>query len=422
MPPEERCRILIIGAGPAGIAAACAAAETGEPVAVLDDNPAPGGQIWRARENRWTARLSGSEARVFCQTRALAPISQGRLLAEQNGEAILFRYEKLILATGARELFLPFPGWTLPGVMGAGGLEALAQSGYPVAGKRVVVAGSGPLLLAVAADLRRKGAIIEAIAEQASFGRLVRFAAQLVHAPGKIAQALNLEWTLRGVPRFYDAWPVEASVASGESSVNGVTLRTRAGERRFACDYLACGFGLIPNMELAALFNCELRAGFVAVDDWQQTSVNGVFCAGEPTGIGGVDRSMVEGRIAGYVAAGRREHARKLFAARKRLHAFSEELARCFALRDELRHLAHAETIVCRCEDVTFAKAAAQNGARGARLHARCGMGACQGRICGPALDFLLGWPGSSGHARPPLFPATISMLAAACEEESTHA
>ena len=418
MPREERCRILIAGAGPAGIAAACAAAESYESVAVLDDNPAPGGQIWRGEENRWIARLRGCGARVWNQTRVIAILGDGSLLAERDGEPLVFRYEKLIIATGARELFLPFPGWTLPGVTGVGGLQALVHGGLAIAGRRVVVAGSGPLLLAVAAHLRERGAVIEAIAEQAPFNRVARFAIELWRAPGKIAQVIGFEWTLRGVPFYADAWPT--GVHGGER-VKAVLLQTRRGVRLFPCDYLACGFGLVPNVELAALAGCELRGEFVRVDEWQQTSVDGVLCAGEPTGIGGVDRSIVEGRIAGYVAADRRADARKLFATRRRLHGFSDGLARCFALRDELRHLASDETIVCRCEDVKLKNAVAHEGARDARLHARCGMGACQGRVCGPALRFMLGWAESSGHARPPLFPATMNTLAAVGEEESAH-
>jgi len=415
---EEHCGILIAGAGPAGIAAACAAAESAPSVAVLDDNIAPGGQIWRAKENRWTAQLRRARVRVFSGTQAVASPGPNTILAEQNGEPLIFHFEKLILATGARELYLPFPGWTLAGVTGAGGLQALAQSGLPVEGKRVVIAGSGPLLLAVAAHLRARGAIVDAIAEQAPRERLLRFAAELWRTPAKIAQAAGLQWALRGVPRFTDAWPI---AANGDRRVTSVTLHTPKGTRRFNCDYLACGFGLVANVELPALLGCELRAGLVAVDAWQRTSAGNIFCAGEPTGIGGVDRSLVEGRIAGYAAAGRHRHAQRLFAARRRLHAFSSALERAFALRDELRTLAGAHTIVCRCEDVTLEKAAAQAGPRAARLHARCGMGACQGRICGPALEFVLGRAGASGHARPPVFPVAMATLAA-CREEETNA
>ncbi|HTP85877.1 MAG TPA: FAD/NAD(P)-binding oxidoreductase [Bryobacteraceae bacterium] len=414
MPREERCHILIVGAGPAGIAAACAAAETCENVIVLDDNPAPGGQIWRGEENRWIGRLRASRARVCGGTRAVAPLGDGALLAEQQNEPVLFYYEKLILATGARELFLPIPGWTLPGVTGAGGLQALVHGGLPIIGKRVVVAGSGPLLLAVAAHLRGRGALISAIAEQAPMVRLTCFATQLWRAPGRIAQASGLAWTLRGVPRLTSSWPI---AVLGDTRLKAVRLHAPKGDREIPCDYLACGFGLIPNTEFAALAGCQIHAGFVAVDESQRTTRDGVLCAGEPTGIGGVDRSLLEGRIAGYTAACRRDDARRLFPARRRAHAFATELARAFALRDELKTLAQSDTIVCRCEDVTLARAIEHDTTRAARLHARCGMGACQGRVCGPALQFITGRADATTHARPPIFPVGMSTLAAAHEE-----
>jgi NADPH-dependent 2,4-dienoyl-CoA reductase/sulfur reductase-like enzyme len=282
-----------------------------------------------------------------------------------------------------------------------------------------VVAGSGPLLLEVAAHLRARGAIVEAIAEQAPFSRLARFAAKLFRAPGKIAQAIGLGWRLRGVPFLTAAWPV---AAEGRQSLYAVLIRTRAGIRRFSCDYLACGFGLTPAVELAALAGCELRHGFVAVDEWQQSSVAGVYCAGEITGIGGVDRSLAEGSIAGYAAADAPECAVRLFRVRSRMHGFSADLARCFALDEELKHLASPETIVCRCEDVRFDAAAGHRDSRGARLHTRCGMGPCQGRVCGPALQFVLGWPWPTGHARPPLFPVRMATLAAAHDGEISDA
>src|SRR5581483_6873016 len=185
-----QCDVLVIGAGPAGIAAACAAAAAGAAVLAIDDNPAPGGQIWRGAKlpeaRRWIARLKASGAEMRNGMRALGPCGNRELLAEREGEPHVIQYRKLILATGARELLLPFPGWTLPGVTGAGGLQALAQGGYPLEGKRVVVAGAGPLLLAVAAHLREHGAVIEAIAEQAPFGNLARFAVTIAASPSKL--------------------------------------------------------------------------------------------------------------------------------------------------------------------------------------------------------------------------------------------
>src|SRR5579884_2628526 len=174
MGSEGGRRIVVVGAGPAGLAAASAAAESGGSVTVLDDNPAAGGQIWRGKPAadamRWLARFETSGAQLCSATQVVAPAGMRCLLAEQNGRPKRFEYDQLILATGARELLLPFPGWTLPGVTGAGGLQALVRSGLPARGKRVVLCGTGPLLLAVGAHLRELGARVEAIAEQAEFG------------------------------------------------------------------------------------------------------------------------------------------------------------------------------------------------------------------------------------------------------------
>jgi NADPH-dependent 2,4-dienoyl-CoA reductase/sulfur reductase-like enzyme len=176
-----------------------------------------------------------------------------------------------------------------------------------------------------------------------------------------------------------------------------------------ACDYLACGFHLVPNTELAAFLNCELNGGGVRVDEFQQTSVAGIYCSGEATGISGLELSLVEGEIAGYAAAGRRHEAEKRFGERARLRRFATLLEHAFSIRDELKELPQPETIVCRCEDVTLARLQAESGWRSAKLQTRCGMGPCQGRICGGAVEFLLGWRTES--VRPPVFPARVGSM-----------
>src|SRR4051812_12382960 len=178
--------VLIVGAGPAGLAAARRAAECGNQVAIVDDNPAPGGQIWRGH----TPALPN--AKVLCGARVVAAPAPGRLTLETYESAFDVDYGALILATGARERFLPFPGWTLPHVAGAGGLQSLVKSGMPIAGKRVVVAGSGPLLLAVGGYLRKRGAQVPLVAEQADHSAIVRFGATLARHPAKLLQAIRL--------------------------------------------------------------------------------------------------------------------------------------------------------------------------------------------------------------------------------------
>jgi len=407
--------VLVVGAGPAGMAAAAAAAGCGARCGVVDDNPAPGGQIWRGGEGRapsaqaarWFQRFRAAPVTVLSRTRVFDAPAPVVLAAECHGRLAELRYGKLVLATGARERFLPFPGWTLPNVMGAGGIQALAKSGLPLDGKVVVVAGSGPLLMAVAAYLRQHGARVPVIAEQAPFERVAAFGLRLAATPGKLWQAAGLRLQLAGARYATGCWPVRAE---GRERLEAVVLRGTRGEWRERCDYLACGFGLVPNVELARLLECAVENGRVRVDDWQQTTVEGVYCAGEPTGIGGVDLALVEGDIAGLVAAGRPERARPLFRARSAARSFAARLETAFAPRRELAELATSETIVCRCEDVPLGRITACANRRAAKLYTRCGMGPCQGRVCGPALEFLLGWQPDS--IRPPLFPVPIGYLA----------
>jgi NADPH-dependent 2,4-dienoyl-CoA reductase/sulfur reductase-like enzyme len=309
----------------------------------------------------------------------------------------------LILATGARERFLPFPGWTLPNVVGAGGLQVLVKTGLPIEGKRVVVGGSGPLLLAVAAYLRGRGADVLLIAEQTSSMRLARFGLGLF---AKSSQALSLRRQLKGVKYLTACWPV---AAQGKDKLESVTL-VRGGKRwQVSCDYLACGFHLVPNVELAELLGCAVEGGSVRVNDFQQTTVTHVYCAGESTGIGGLELSIVEGEIAGLAVAENYEEARSLFPVRNKQWKFAELLNRTFALRDELKKLVEPETIVCRCEDVTFDRLRAHDSWRAAKLQTRCGMGPCQGRVCGAAIEFLLGWRPES--VRPPVLPVRVESL-----------
>lgn|ERR1041384_4879949 len=408
---DNGCDLLVVGAGPAGLAAAWRAAKSGLRVSVVDDNPAAGGQIWRGEQAKpsspeaqaWFERIRSVDIQMLNGARVFQQPEAGILLAESSHGVCELKYESLVLATGARERFLPFPGWTLPNVMGAGGLQALVKTGLPIEGKRVAIAGSGPLLLAVAAYLRGRGAEVLLIAEQASSLQLARFGIGLF---SKSSQAFALKRQLKGVPYRSGCW-VEA--AHGGERLESVTL-FRGGKRwQVACDYLACGFHLVPNLELAELLGCEVDHGRVSVDELQQTTVPQIYSAGEATGIGGLELSLVEGEIAGLAAAGRRDEARKLFPIREKHQKFADLLNRTFALRDELKHLVAPETIVCRCEDVTFERLRSHDSWRAAKLQTRCGMGPCQGRVCGGAVEFLFGWRAES--VRPPVLPVRIQSL-----------
>jgi NADPH-dependent 2,4-dienoyl-CoA reductase/sulfur reductase-like enzyme len=415
--------VVVIGGGPAGIAAAVLAAECGVKVAIVDDNAFLGGQIWRKASSldahateaaTWFNRVERAKVATFCGKRVFYQPEPGVLICEGDDHVVELRYHNLVLATGARERFLPFPGWTLPNVMGAGGLQAMVKSGLPIGGKRVVVAGTGPLLLAVAAYLRKQGAEIPILCEQASWGKLARFGLTLLESPKKFAQALQLTREM-AVTFAANAWPV---AAHGTTELESVTISRNGQTEKISCNYLACGFHLVPNVELPALLGCEIRNGFVQTDELQRTTVPGVYCAGEPTSIGGLELSLVEGQIAGLAAAGNLSDAARLFRGRKAARRFARRLEHTFFLRNKLRTLPSSDTIVCRCEDVRYSRLRGHTSWRSAKLHTRCGMGACQGRVCGPATEFMFKW--SPDSVRPPLFPARVDSLAAgstpACE------
>ncbi len=305
----QHADVLVVGAGPAGMAAAIAAASHGCRVLVLDDNAAEGGQIWRqgigdrsdskVRDTKQATLRSAfrkSGAVLLPGRRVIDAPRQGllRTIIETPAGSITesFAWDRLILATGARERFLPFPGWTLPGVVGAGGLQALVKGGYPIAGKRVVVAGTGPLLLAVAAHLQHDGATVVSIAEQAALRRLVPFAVSMWSHPAKLKQGIRYRRALADVPYRIGWWPVAV-----EKNSSGILVRLTNGKRTVdePCDLLACGFHLVPNTELAELVGCKLNGNVVEVNEQQHTTVAGIFCAGEPTGIAGLDAALVQG-------------------------------------------------------------------------------------------------------------------------------
>ncbi len=413
--------VVVIGAGPAGLAAATTAARKGKRVALLDENPQAGGQIWRAgvselRQNRPRTRaiasFEASGAAMFAGRQVVDAEPAGGLTAWAEARQTLenFAFKQLIIATGARERFLPFPGWTLPGVFGVGSLQALARGGYDVRGKRVVVAGTGPLLLAVAVHLKQDGAEIVSINEQAPLNRLMRFGAGLLLHPEKIFQGISFSAALAGVPYRTNSWPIKVE---GYDRVTSIQLTDGVRIWTEHCDLLACGFHLVPNIELAALLGCNIIEGVVQVDSNQQTSLDRIYSAGEPTGVAGLEAAMLQGEVAGLAAAGATDEAARLYRRRDSQVAFGRAMSRAFALRKELLSLAKPETIVCRCEDIRFAELQAQATPDGswtdAKLQTRCGMGPCQGRVCGPALEAIFGWRNTS--IRPPLFPIPVAAM-----------
>ncbi|WP_186263000.1 NAD(P)/FAD-dependent oxidoreductase [Burkholderia gladioli] len=420
--------IVVVGAGPAGLAAARAAAGAGARVAILDDNPRAGGQIWRqgpvfepaAPLVESLAALRASSVELIPGARVVAALPGRELLVEQAsaeaGGAIL-GYDKLIVASGARELLLPFAGWTLPGVTGAGGLQALVKGGVPVRGERIVIAGSGPLLIAALTTAREAGANVLAVVEQASARAVRGFALSLAATPSKLVQAARLTRGFIGVD-YLTGGVLRA--AHGSSHVEAATIEIEGRPRVIECDRIACGYGLVPNLTLPLALGCALRDGAVAVDARQRTSREAVFAAGESTGIGGMELARAEGALAGLAAAGVDEGDRRVAALmreREVWRGFAARVARTFALGDAARALPPDDTVLCRCEDVTLGAARAYADARDAKLQTRCGMGACQGRVCGAAGAALLGWQ-EAAIPRPPFLPVRIGTLAALATDE----
>ncbi|MEX0907697.1 MAG: FAD/NAD(P)-binding oxidoreductase [Gemmatimonadota bacterium] len=409
---ETRVDVAVIGGGPAGIAAAVTAAADGARVVLLDEGLRPGGQIWRhvgremlpRKAQEWLRRLDASPAEVSTGT-SVVDIAGDRLVVQRPSGPAAVRAKSIILATGARELFLPFPGWTLPGVVGVGGAQALLKSGLDVRGMRVVVAGSGPLLFPVAAAFAKGGADVREVLEQTPLTRMLRFGAGLWRTPVRVAEAAAYRRAFAGARLRTGTWVTRAE---GSDSVVRAIVTSGRRSREIDCDLLCVGYGLVPSVELARLIGCALDGDGIRVGTGQQTSVPHVYAAGEPTGIGGVDAALVEGQIAGFAATGRDAGPRLL---RERLQhdRFRTSLAAAFAPRDALLSLADEDTIVCRCEDVTIGRVAACSSVREAKLTTRAGMGPCQGRVCGPALRHLFDWEMDS--VRAPVLPATVATM-----------
>lgn len=417
--------VLVIGAGPAGIAAAVCARQAGARTILIDDGSGPGGQIWRpgARggqtglAGRWLHRLDTSGAAVLRSTAAVdlwaGPSSGVVVLAEASGARFEITAHSVVLATGARERFLPFPGWTLPNVFGVGAAQALLKGGLLVSGRRVVVAGTGPLVLPVGAALARAGASLALVAEQAPPGRVARFAFGLWRTPSLLAQATRYR---AAFARTAYSMGTRVVAARGDSQVRAVTVTDGRTAREIACDFLCVAFGLVPNTELARLAGCSMLGEYVKVDVCQATTVPNLYCAGEPTGVGGVELAIVEGEIAGRAAAGVSVDPR-LPAHAARLRQRVARLDRAFALPPEMQRMATPDTVVCRCEDVRLKDLNPHWTPRQAKLYARVGMGTCQGRICGPALQSVMGWPDGYDTVRAPIQPARVSTLANATFE-----
>ncbi|MFE0650439.1 FAD-dependent oxidoreductase [Streptomyces sp. NPDC059534] len=459
--------LAVVGAGSAGLAGAVTAAELGLSVALLDASPQTGGQFYRhpapalgavrpeALHHDWSAfsdlrrRLGGSGVAHLAGHHVWSTVREAdgtwtvHAVTGPDGAAerpARVRARALLLATGAYERQLPFPGWTLPGVVGAGGAQAMLKSGLVLPGRRVVVAGSGPLLLAVASSLAAAGARVPAVVEAAGYLRYARAPRALVTNPRKAAEALVhgaalLRHRVRVLPRS------AVTEVHGTDRVEAVTVsrldvdwRPLPGTgRRIACDALAVGHGLVPQIELATALGCATRplpdgTLGLALDDLQETSVPGLWAAGETGGVGGAELARAEGELAARAIAGRLRapaapgRIAGLRRRRDRMRAFADVMSAAHAPGAGWSAWLSDDTDVCRCEEVSAGcvrEAVADLGARDARtvkLLTRAGMGWCQGRMCGTAVACLAA-PGAAAEPpaerRPFAVPVPLAVLAA---------
>ncbi len=452
-------RTIIIGGGPAGMSAAVEIARSGGDALIIDSNPRLGGQYWRHGED---ATFSHDGARFFAlqdeidretkiEVRAGTQVWRASHLDGVSGlwlnDGTSVTTDSLLIATGAYDRSLPFPGWDLPGSMTAGGAQAILKASGALLGRSVFIAGTGPFLLPVAASLVEAGVKVLGVLE-----------ANRVNGWINHLGAVDLS-KMKDAARYFKVLatakvPIRMGYAIIEARGNGHIEEVVIAkvDRNFAvkpgtmevhrCDAIATGWGFTPDLTIAHSLGVSTdvhpidRSVVIHVDAFQETSQRGVFAAGESTGVGGVDLALIEGRVAGIAIAVQRGlittvEAKKrsvgLAQERSKIRKFADALLSVYKIREGWRSWINPQTILCRCEEVTFHQLRnvihdlGANDVRTAKLLSRSGMGLCQGRVCGRIVADVVG--GEIGiqatddelrgiHNRPIAHPISLQTLA----------
>ncbi|MCP2181303.1 FAD-dependent oxidoreductase [Prauserella alba] len=441
---SPRYDVAVVGAGPAGLAAAVAAAEAGRRVVLVDAGGQPGGQYWRHPDETaprgdeslghhdWStftalrSRLHGLVRRRrithlpwrqvwFVERPSVGDEPPAHTLhlttsyagADTGGEGPdAVTGDAVILCPGGYDRQLPIPGWDLPGVMAAGGVQALLKGHRTVAGRRAIVAGTGPFLLPVATGLAQAGADVVAVCEAGSITGWSRDPLAAAAVPGKAREALEYATELIR-HRIPYRQRTAITAIRGTEAVRSVELSRLDREGRIRedagtadVDLVALGWGFTPSLELVSATGAATRKDIddslvAVVDDEQRATVPGVYVAGEATGVGGAMLAVAEGELAGLMTA-RDQRAPvsqgNVRTLQKRITRHRRFAAAMHAAHPVPRHWHEwlsPETTVCRCEEVSYRQVCGARDELGAgdartvKLMARPGMGWCQGRVCG---------------------------------------
>ncbi|WOI58247.1 FAD/NAD(P)-binding oxidoreductase [Palleronia sp. LCG004] len=439
--------LLVIGAGPAGMSAATEATAQGLSTLVMDEQTAPGGQIYRSVEGAARDRLGilgedyakgGEIARAFRESGAdymtgalVWNIGTDRVVDySRNGRSGQIRAGSILVATGAVERPVPIPGWTLPGVTTAGAMQIMLKSGGVVF-ENAVLMGSGPLLWLLAAQMVDAGCPPRAVIENLPKGRLMEAARKLKGTwagRGYLRKGAQLMWKVRraGVEVHSSATDLRVE---GEGQAEAVAFRKGGTEHRIETASVALHQGVVPNQQITRLLRADhvwdanQHAFRPVLDETGRTSVEWLWVAGDGGGIFGAASAALQGRVAALAIAGKTGNAARLQDELRRDGAVRPFLEALYApAPDVLRP--KDETIVCRCEEVTAGqiRKATEQGAPGpnqVKSLLRTGMGPCQGRVCGLAVAQIVAdtqgvTPAGDAYfrIRPPLKPIPLSELA----------